>query len=619
MTLLLKFDQMLLSRKMYLVTAAVIAVLSFSNGHAAEPKLQHDLDEVLVEEGLTGVAWSLIGEHGEVSLGATGLRDNPSHIAFTLDTRFHVGSLTKPLLATGVLRLVTEGLIELDAPVSRYLPELHFENRWKGSVDVTVRHLLDHTAGLNDAQMWQMFSERPKPDTPLIVAFPDPETQLLIRSRPGSRFSYSNMGYTLLGMIIESVAGSGYEEYLDQSILAPLAMQDSTFTYTSQEGQYLDPALAWGHVDDGSRYSASPIFLRPAGQFTSTAADLALFAQFLLSDGAINGQQFIDLELMRSRGRPSGTEAATNGLVAGYALGVGRRDRHEVVGYCHSGNIVGFVAKLCVFPDESKAFAYSVNTDSETANYARIDSLLIAALKVTKAVTPSTASPAADIATWQGRYILSPNRFQAFEYLDSVFGAINLSVEGDILVVTSLQQKPRRLRPLGGHIYSANDRATASHVFLRGDDGEYLISDGFKTFEKVSAAYLVAHWISVVLGLCGLIWLLLAGIMSLLRYRTKIWHQTEAPAFIVIVLLVVPVPFFMTQSFMAIGDLTLASVLLAAVTLLLPIGMVLTITRASKKWKWSRVNLIHGLGAVFVLQWCAVLFVAGLLPLRLWV
>lgn len=106
-----------LARNIYLATVALVAILSVSYCRAAEPNLQGYLDEVLVKEGLTGVAWSLIGENGEVSLGATGLRDKPSQSDFTINTRFHVGSVTKSLLATGVLRLVTEGLIELDAPV----------------------------------------------------------------------------------------------------------------------------------------------------------------------------------------------------------------------------------------------------------------------------------------------------------------------------------------------------------------------------------------------------------------------------------------------------------------------------------------------------------------------
>ena len=118
---------MLLVRNKYLATAALVVLLSASYCPTAEPNLQSDLDEVLVQEGLTGVVWSLVSESGKVSLGATGLRDNLLQSEFTIDTRFHVGSVTKSLVATGVLQMVSEGLIELDAPVSRYLPDLSFE------------------------------------------------------------------------------------------------------------------------------------------------------------------------------------------------------------------------------------------------------------------------------------------------------------------------------------------------------------------------------------------------------------------------------------------------------------------------------------------------------------
>jgi len=598
--------------------AITLTVLWVSLSTDANADLQGNIETVLSEEGLSGIAWSLVGENGEIDIGTAGLRDIPNHSSFTIDTRFHVGSLTKSLLATGVLRMATEGLIELDAPASRYLQGLTFANPWADISEVTVRHLLDHTSGLGDAHMWQLFSERVMPDTPLADAFPEQDKQLLIRSQPGSRFSYSNMGYTLLGMIIESVINDRYETYLDKYILAPMNMHDSTFTFTTQQGESADPMLAWGHVDDGSRYVASPTFLRPAGQFTTTAADLARFAQFLMNDGVIDGQKFVDETLMRSRGFPFGTQAANGGLIAGYALGLGRRDRHGVVGFCHGGNTVGFVAMLCVFPDEHKAFTYSVNTDSETADYGRFDSLFVRALDITEPSPPRTASPDPDISQWYGRYVLSPNRFQMFAYLDKVFGAINISANDEFLTMTSLQNKPRLLRPVGGQIYSANDRVTSSHVFLRGEEGEYLLSDGFKTYEKVSTSYLFAHWISVLVGVFGLVWLFLAGIIALIRHRSGMLRQAQAPAFVALVLLFVPTPFFMSQSFMALGDFTLASALLAAVTLVLPVGMVLTTILAWRARKKTRTNLLHGVAAVFALQWCAVLIAAGMLPLKLW-
>jgi CubicO group peptidase (beta-lactamase class C family) len=598
--------------------ASTIAVLWSIVCPATEANLKKDIEDVLADEGLAGIAWTLVYDNGEVSVGSAGLQDNDSLSAFAPDTRFHVGPLTKAVLATGVLSLITDGRIDLDAPAISYLPKLFVDKLPSGFSDTSVRHLLDHTAGLNDAHMWQMFSERADPDAQLITAFPDPKVQLRVRSRPGSRFSYSNMGYTLLGMIIESVVGSRYETYLDEHVLAPLKMHDSTFAFTTQEGEIADPTLAWGHVDDGSRYAASPIFLRPAGQLTTTAADLARFAVFLMGDGVLDGRAFVDKSLMRSQGKPFGTEAANQGLVAGYALGLGRRDRHGVLGYCHGGNIVGFVAMLCIFPDEHKAFAYSINTDSETANYGRFDKLFIETLKVTEAQPPQTANPSSDLGKWHGRYVLSPNRFQMFEYLDSVFGAIKVSVDDGFLALVSLQQDTRLLRPVGDYLFSASDRTTTSHALFRGKQGEYLVSDGFRTYEKVSTAYLAAHWTSLFLGLAGLVWTLLAGSISLFRYRSDVFRRPEGPALVSSALMFAPIPFFLTQSFMALGDLTMASALLALVTLLLPVGMLSTLHLAMKSRSESRINLLHGLAAAFVLQWCGVLVVSGMLPFRLW-
>lgn len=604
--------------KIVSVLASTALIFWVSASLAANPGLQANIETVLANEGLTGVAWALIHAPGKTVTGNAGLKDNRAGLGFDTDTRFHVGSIAKSVLATGVLRLATEGRIDLDTPVVRYLPSLFSADLPSGFSEVTVRHLLDHTSGLNDAHLWQIFSERATANAPLIAAFPHPSEQLQIRSKPGSRFSYSNMGYTLIAMVIEAIVGERYETYLDENLLAPLAMHDSTFAFASQAGQRSDPALAWGHVDDGSAYAATPMFLRPAGQFTTTAADLAKFMEFLLGDGRIDGHAFVDESLMNSRGRPVGTEASDAGLAAGYSLGLGRRDRHGVVGYCHGGNTIGFVAMLCLFPEEHKAFAYSANTDSETADYGRLDKLFVEALRISDVTPPATARPAPGASNWLGHYVLSPNRFRMFEYLDTVFGSVKVSASGDHLTLSSIQQETRHLRPVGERTYSANDRKTGSHVLIRGRDGEYLISDGFLTYENVSTIYLVAHWASIVFGLAGLGWVLLAGTATLIGLRTKMILRPEAPAYLATLLLCVPIPFFLSQSFMALGDLTPASILLAISTLLLPIGMLATViltVRARRKslWDW-----LHGIAAILVLQWCVVLIAARMLPFAMW-
>jgi hypothetical protein len=122
----------------------------------------------------------------------------------------------------------------------------------------------------------------------------------------------------------------------------------------------------------------------------------------------------------------------------------------------------------------------------------------------------------------------------------------------------------------------------------------------------------------VLLGWLGLGWLLFAGLIALIRHRSGFLNAPLAPVFISILSLCIPIPLFMGQSFMALGDLTLASVLLALVTMLIPLGSMLTIRRTWLTRDKSSLERVHGMAAIFLLQWCVVLAVTSLLPLRLW-
>ena len=171
-----------------------------------------DLDCSLVrelrEQSLAGAVYSLVdGE--QVRLGAVGFANHATRQPLSADSRVHVGSVTKTFLALGVLRLVSQGRVELDAPVAQLLPEVLFDNPWRDR-PVTLRHLLDHTAGLEDLRLWHLFTRRASPDSPLRDAF-DAAGLLRVRTEPGTRFSYSNIGYTLAGAVIERVTGERYE------------------------------------------------------------------------------------------------------------------------------------------------------------------------------------------------------------------------------------------------------------------------------------------------------------------------------------------------------------------------------------------------------------------------
>jgi CubicO group peptidase (beta-lactamase class C family) len=211
---------------------------------------------------------------------------------YQLRELYTLGSVTKTLLAAGILRLASEGKINLDYSAEKYLVEISFDNKWSQTNPVTVRHLLDHTSGLEDLRLWQMFTAKAAPTSPLLFAFEKDPFVLEVRTRPRSVFSYSNMGYTLLGIIIEKVTNEPYETYLDKNLLQPLGMLDSTFGFVSQTGEKPDSRLAMGHLECQTIFPALPIYLRPAAQFTTTAYDMGLFLKFLMSDGTLNGLPF---------------------------------------------------------------------------------------------------------------------------------------------------------------------------------------------------------------------------------------------------------------------------------------------------------------------------------------
>lgn len=606
------------SYQQFLVAVVLGWMSVLGDARAATLPLQARIESALQAERVAGAAWATVDRDGAIRTGAAGLKNTVSGEALTADSKLHVGSIAKTVLATGMLQLASQGRIDLDAPVNRYPPGLRFDNPWPEH-PVRVRHLLDHTAGLDDMRLWQMFSTQPSPDTPLREAFiRDPEV-LTIRSRPGSRFSYSNMSWTLAAMVIEAVTGERYETWLDRELLVPLGMHDSTFRYTTQVGPGADERLAWGHHDLATPASAMPIYLRPAGQFTTTVGDLASFATFLLGDGRVDGHQLVKPELLRAMGQPTTTEAAQAGLREGYGLGLARRDRHGVVGLCHGGDVVGFHAMLCLYPDPGalrggQAFVIAQNTDGDGRDTGRFDALLIQALDLPRAPPPRTLSAPRDVIAWTGRYVPAPNRFAQFAYADFLFDSAHLAWDGHALRLKRGQHPKRTLLPLGGALFRADDRATASHVLITDPDGAHLLSDGLHTYRQVPPA---AYWFlaaSLVGGLLGLMWFLLVVPARAVLRREPLW----APGVAAVALLVLPAPLFLLQSYTQLGDRTVASLTLWVVTAALPLLMLWQAGRNLRRheglWR-GRMNLLM---AVLVLQWCVVLVGWGMLPFALW-
>lgn len=505
-------------------------------------------------------------------------------------------------------------IIDIESPVHKILPNIPFDNPWREDNPVKIRDLLNHTSGIEDSRFWQVFSTEATPSTPLEYIFSKNPSVLKVRTVPGTRFSYSNMGYSFLGLIIEKTTRQSYETYLDKNLLVPLGMKNSTFQFTTQKGVNIYPHLAMGHFDDGTTQENLPMFLRPAGQFTTTAKDMALFARFLMSDGTVNGKSFIDKVFLNQMGNPKSTESYKNGLKSGYQFGLSYRDRYGVVGKFHRGNTIGYRATFYLFPEQKKGFFISYNTDSETADYEKFNRIFINHLGITKhekQKTKDNLSPS--FKEFDGYYKMNPIRFKMFAYLDLLFNSIKVKLENNKLVIKSIQKEDYDLLPVGDNLFRKRDRVKASHVFYKNDTTP-MISDGLVTYEKVSPFYLGLLWLSLILGVIGIIIILFRGFYLLFKKQLFKRNQIITLPFLSIIGLLIPLPFLLNQSFLNLGDFTFANVLLAIVTGFLPLAMIF----GSRKIYKNKALTIDIAGTLFILQWTLVLIYWGVFPFRLW-
>ena len=581
---------------------------STSRAATAEPGQQ--VHKALRLEGMTGIVWGTV-DGDTIVTRAQGVSNNLTGVAMRSDDQVHSGSIAKTIMALGVLRLVSEGRLRLDEPVERILPSVKFDNPWASTDPITIRHLLDHTAGLEDARLWHIFSARTRPDDPLQQTLLKDRSILKARTRPGETFSYSNFGYSLLGMIVERVTRSRYEDYLNRNILAQLGMSGSTTSFTTQGESGRNPHLAYGHLDDGAAIVAMAFAVRPAAQLTTTAHDMALLAQFLMGDGTAKGVRIVTEDVLINMGSPRHA-AAKAGLVNGYALGLGHFDRAGQSGRCHGGDTVGFRAMLCIYPEQKKAFFRAINIDKEGANYRQFDEIFIASLQLPRLRLPAPALSNVPVKDWAGRYVPLTTRVTIGRYPELLFEGFQFRVAEEAAKIVQDDGKLIRLHNAGHSLLRAEGKVTATHVLHENVAVGKLISTDMRTFRKAHWLERPSLWVGLIAGVSGLGYLMFVAPVLVWRRRQnclKPIHFLSSAGAVAGVLLYL-------QPFQYLGDLTTGSVLIASVTAALPIAL---IWQGISGIRLGRTGwLPEAIACLCGLQWIGTLAAFELVPLILW-
>jgi CubicO group peptidase (beta-lactamase class C family) len=256
------------------------------------PRVVEDIDRDVAAAmhrfDVPGAAIMVI-QHGQVALVRSyGVRDRARSLPLRKDTLFEIGSITKQFTAVCILQLRQAGKLKLDDPVSKYLPDAPHGD------EITIRELLAHTSGLHDyfdTPQADQLSSKSISYAALIARV----ANMPLDFPPGSRWSYSNTGYQILGRIIEKVSGDTYKNYLTRHILGPLHM---TQTYTTEEEDRLSN-MAVGYHHAQGRLEVAPIIHADwggaAGFLVSTMADLSKWDLALRSGGVVSAADYKEM------------------------------------------------------------------------------------------------------------------------------------------------------------------------------------------------------------------------------------------------------------------------------------------------------------------------------------
>ena len=318
-----------------LVALAVPAAAQKAAGSLAPivERLRAFAQQDLSEKGLPGMSVALVGPGGATESFAVGLANLDARLPATPDQLFQIGSITKSMTALALFALAGRGKIDLDARAAEYLPDHPLPPE-----PITLTHLLEHSSGL--------------PNSILDAAFPDvPGGRLWTGFTPGSRYSYCNLGYKLLGAVIERASGMSYADALTALVLRPLGMNHSAAALRTSDR----PAYAAGHTrlrEDlpwlpKARLASSRWheFEDAAGSVAANARDMAVYLRFLAGLAAGRGAPlFSDALAVRFAtptidvpGRPTPSRYG-NGLIT-----------HELDGgacFHHTGGMIGFSSAL---------------------------------------------------------------------------------------------------------------------------------------------------------------------------------------------------------------------------------------------------------------------------------
>jgi CubicO group peptidase (beta-lactamase class C family) len=342
------------------------------SGSPATAAFDAFFDARLADHGIVGASFLLLRDHRVAHAHTFGLADRQAGTPVDADTIFHWASITKTFTAIGIMQLRDRGLLTLDDPIVKYVPELRQVHNPFGPMEaVTLRMLMSHSAGFRNPtwpwggdQAWHPF----EPPGWAQVAAMLPYTR--IEFAPGTKYSYSNPGIIFLGRVIERLTGDDYEVYIDKNILKPLEMHRAFFdTAPYHLRPHRSHSYYWkAGAPAEARFDFDTGITVSNGGLNAPLADMAKYMDFLVGNPA--RQAVYDGILRRSSledmWKPVVAVGQSDESPGGHMGLCFFLERHGGLSFvAHSGSQNAFISHFYVNPAARLAYLVAFNTVAE--------------------------------------------------------------------------------------------------------------------------------------------------------------------------------------------------------------------------------------------------------------
>ncbi|MEQ1558738.1 MAG: serine hydrolase domain-containing protein, partial [Methyloglobulus sp.] len=310
------------------------------------------IEDQMAGQEVEGLSIAVVDDQHVVWAQGFGYADTANKTPATPETIYRAGSISKLFTDTLVMQLAGQGKLDIDKPLQTYLPDFSIKSRFTNAAPITPRNIMTHHSGLPGDVGRGMWTKNPAPFNQLVSQLKDE----YVAYAPNTIWSYSNLGITLLGAMLQETTGEDFNHYAERQLLKPLGMNRAAFS-SGIEGKFA--AKAYKNHEEKREV---PLRDTPAGGLNANVLDMSQFMKMVFADGKANGRQILKPETLKEMLRPQNKAVA---LDAGFQIGLGWMLRNnQSIGTIaeHGGATLYHRSQLSVLPQHKLGVIVSTNS-----------------------------------------------------------------------------------------------------------------------------------------------------------------------------------------------------------------------------------------------------------------